>query len=518
MYEAFSDYPVLHLNTAKDEKLVDFQVHLDEDFVWSIESLIAVIRAETLSTFALQIKITMIWICPTIMPNEQAGRDDLYLLFEEDLGTEERAVMVVVDYQGPEGSHVTLCAHRVPPIVEDRLVLETIGMSDTCRDIGSTCTFSFWATPLPTRWATFNGMKINVEISRDMADECYEDDSTPPTSPAEEIQVDSISGGAQDENADPGDELRMMQTLQNEPFGTTRAISGLIHQGHRLFRTWDLTRQRPWECIRDSTHWIPDEGIPIVRQIDGRWNLFDIETETAVVRDSFPTMNFVQHHLLVKAVDERKVSFLADYTSEARVYLTACVIDTAFPTLQQLFDLIAPGHSCGGDTRCTVKQCGRKYFWNQRMMLIDSCRIFLEETQSTPGDPSSTQCTDNDEGHATSHDDSSSMQDIVMQEPESVTFSERTQDSDDDTSGSASDSSVTPNTSVRDPCHHGEEGDEVIVMQRSAITSEQGLPMTPELWSHIRTLEAEARLQPKYGSVSFGQICQKLSAPMEART
>lgn len=54
-----------------------------------------------------------------IMPNEQAGRDDLHLLFEEDLGTDERALMIVVEYQRPEGSHVTLCAHRVPRIVDE---------------------------------------------------------------------------------------------------------------------------------------------------------------------------------------------------------------------------------------------------------------------------------------------------------------------------------------------------------------------------------------------------------------
>lgn len=39
MFDAFAVYPVLLLNTAKDEKLVDYQIRLEEDFVWSIESL-----------------------------------------------------------------------------------------------------------------------------------------------------------------------------------------------------------------------------------------------------------------------------------------------------------------------------------------------------------------------------------------------------------------------------------------------------------------------------------------------
>lgn len=155
---------------CKGREIGGFSNPFEQDFVWSIESLIAVIRAETSSVFAPQTKITMKWIYPTVMPSEQAGRDDLFLLFEEDLGPEERAVMIVVEYQGAEGSHVTLCAHRVPPVVGDQFILEKIEMSDTCREAGLICLFSFWATPLPTTWATLNGMKINVGIPRDRAD------------------------------------------------------------------------------------------------------------------------------------------------------------------------------------------------------------------------------------------------------------------------------------------------------------------------------------------------------------
>lgn len=97
--------------------LIIHQIHLEVDFVWSIESLVAVIKAETSAVVSLQTRVTLIWIYPMIVSNEQAGHDDLYLLFEEDLGPDERAVMIVVEYQGLEGERATLCAPRVPAIV-----------------------------------------------------------------------------------------------------------------------------------------------------------------------------------------------------------------------------------------------------------------------------------------------------------------------------------------------------------------------------------------------------------------
>lgn len=145
-------------------------------------------------------------------------------------------------------------------------------MSDTCREISCTCIFSFWATPLPTRWSTFNGMKINVG-------------------------------------------------------------------------------------------WIPEHDVPIRGQIATRWNTGNIDTEIAIVQDSFPMMQFVQRHFLIKQVDETRISFLADYSNEARIFMRACVIDTAFPTRRQIFALVVPERRCDSDTRCAIRLCERVCFW-----------------------------------------------------------------------------------------------------------------------------------------------------------